>query len=293
MSFKIWSIDNPTYLRGVLPLFRGLANLTSSELTELTPKVGLSDSARRIRHLTTSWYALGILNRIKDQKQTYVYSLSRFGEDLLDQLQFNPSLAIELVHWARYSAWLRSPDFERGWSWVYQEVCNAMWENSPSQITPRKLMMYTLEKANLLFSQQDPSFDITSIRSAMAWLAAMDPPFLVKKDESDPKSPLLSRKRRMCSPELLLLALQLQYQIKGLVFGTPLLMDEALIEAVCKVCMLGPDQFWPMADLCGLTFPTLTRNETSYGTSLTIAEATPFTPPEPRPLKAAAEQEVR
>ncbi len=293
MSFKLWSIDKPMYLRGVLPFFQSEATFTSSELAKITPTVGLSDSGRRIRHLTQSWYILGILDRVREQNQAYRYSPSEFGENLLNELQFNSSLAIEFAHWVYYSAWLRSPDFQWGWSWVYQEVCDVMWGSSPSRIVPKKLMADTVEKANLLFPEQAPSFDVLSIRSVMAWLAAMEPPFLIKKDMADPNSPLSSRKRENCSPELLFLAIQLQYQAKGLPFGTSLLMDEVLIEAVCKVCMLAPEQFWPMAEICSLTFPSLERKETLYGTSLMITEAAPFTPPEPRPLKASPEQEIR
>lgn len=288
MSFKIWSIDNPTYLKGVLPLLRGGTNFTNSELVKATPIVGLSDSLKRIEHITKSWYVLGILDRVREQNQAYRYSLNEYGENLLDKLQFNPPLAIEFVHWAWYSAWLRSPHFEWGWSWVYQEACNTMWENSPSQIVTKKLLADTLEKANLLFPEQAPSFDILSIRSVMAWLAAMAPPFLVKENEADPQSSFLSRKRGSCSPELMFLAIQLQYQAKGLPFGAPLLIDEALIEAVCKVCMLAPEQFWPMAEICSLTFASLVRKETLYGASLMITEVAPFTPPEPRPLKTTS-----
>ncbi|MCK4473219.1 MAG: hypothetical protein KAW49_15660, partial [Anaerolineae bacterium] len=194
MPFEIRSVDTPIYLRGVLPLFRGGTSFTNKELVKTTPTVGLSDSVLRISRLTQSWHILGILDRIKEQK-SYRYSLNEFGENLLNELQFNSSLAIEIVHWTYYSAWLRSPDFQWGWSWVYQEVCDVMWDNSPSQIIPRKLMADTVEKANSLFPEQSPSFDVLSIRSVMAWLAAMDPPFLLKKDESDSKSPLLSRKR--------------------------------------------------------------------------------------------------
>ena len=288
MSFKIWAIDNPTYLKGILPLFRGGTNFTNNELVKATPTVGLSDRIKRIEHLTKSWYVLGILDRVREQNQAYRYSLNEYGENLLNKLQFNPPLAIEFVHWAWYSAWLRSPNFEWGWSWVYQEVCNTTWENSPSQIVTKKLMADTLEKANSLFPEQAPSFDILSVRSVTAWLAVMEPPFLVKKDQADPQSPFLSRKRESCSPELMFLAIQLQYQARGLPFDTPLLMDEALVEAVCKVCMLALEQFWPMAEICSLTFPSLVRKEMMYGTSLTVTEAAPFTPPEPRPLRTTS-----
>ena len=293
MPFEIRSVDTPIYLRGVLPLFRGGTNFTNNELVKTTPAVGLSDNASRIGRLTRTWYILGILDRVQEQSRAYRYSLDRFGESLLSKLPFSPSLAIELVHWAWYSAWLRLPNFEWGWSWVYQEVCNTMWENSPGQIAQNKLMADTVEKANSLFPEQSPSFDVFSIRSVMTWLAAMEPPFLIKKDGADPNSPLLSRKRENCSPELLFLAIQLQYQVKGLPFSTPLLMDETMIEAVCKVCMLAPEQFWPMAEICSLTFSSLVRKETTYGTSLMITEAAPFTPPEPRLLKASPEQEIR
>lgn len=286
MSFKIWTIDNPNYLKGVLPLFQAGKSFTNSELVQTTPRIGLSDSPKRIAHLTHSWYVLGILERRQEDNKAYRYSLSNFGSDLLNKLQFNPPLAMEFVHWVWYSAWLRSPDPEWGWSWVYQEVCNMLWDSSPDQAVPRKLLADALEKANSLFPDQSPSFDISSVRSVTAWLAALDPPFLVKEDEDDPNSSLFSQKRVSCSPELLFLAIQLQYGTKGLSYGTPLLMDDELIDTVCSVCLLGPDQFWPMAQVCSLTFQALVRKETAYGTSWTITEPAPFTPPPPRSAKA-------
>ena len=286
MSFKIWSIDKPTYLKAVLPLFQRTSSFTNSELAQATAQMELSDSLKRISHLTKSWYVLGILDRVQEENKAYRYSLGPFGEELLNKLQFNAPLAMEFVHWMWYGAWLRSPDPEWGWSWVYQEVSNMLWESSPGQAMPRKLLADALEKANSLFPEESPSFDISSVRSVTAWLLALEPPFLIKQDEEDPHSPLLSQKRENCEPELLFLALQLQYQVKGLPFGTPLLIDDELVEDVCKVCMLAPDQFWPMAEVCSLTFSTLVRKETAYGTSLTVTESASFTPPEPRSAKA-------
>ncbi len=291
MTFKIWDVDNPMHLKGVLPLFQTDTSFTNTELIRITPKVGLSNHIRRIGHLTQSWYILGILDRVKDEKQAYRYRISEFGSYILNTLQFSPSLTIDFLHWAWYSAWLRSPNFEWGWSWTYQTTCNAMWESSSGQVIPKKLAADTLEKANLQFPTEAPAFNIQSIRNVMTWLSAMEPPFLIKKDETQTGGSWLSRKRESCSPELLFLAIQLQYQTKGLPFGTPLLIDDEIIEAVSKVCLLASEQFWPMVELCGLTFASLTRKETSYGTSLTVTELAPFTPPEPRSLKSTSDME--
>ena len=285
MSFQIWSIDRPTYLEGVLPLFQRGNSFTNSELVQMTAQMGLSSSTRRIAHLTQSWYVLGILERRRVENQAYRYDLSSFGVHLLSKLQFNPPLAIEFVHWIWYSGWSRSPHPDWGWSWVCREISDILWQSSPDQVAPRKLLADAAEKANSLFPEESPSFDIISVRSVTAWLAALDPPFLIKEDEDDPKSSLLSRKRNSCSPELLFLAIQLQYRKKGLSFGIPLLMDDELVDTVCSVCMLAPEQFWPMAEVCSLTFPTLIRKETTYGTSWTVTEPAPFTPPAPRSAK--------
>lgn len=291
MTFKMWTIDTPEYLKGVLPLFQTDTSFTNSELAKKTSAIGLSDNLRRIAHLLQSWYLLGILDRTKEQNQPYRYRLSEFGQAILEILQFNPSLTMEFMHWAWYSAWLRLPNLEQGWSWVYMEACHALWESSPSQVIPKKLVADTLEKASLQFLEKVPLADIEFVRSIMSWLSALEPPFLEKKDETKTSSVWISRKRESCSPELVFLAIQLQYQIKDLSFGTPLLMDEKIIEVVCKVCMLAPEQFWPMVELCSLTFASLVRKETAYGTSLMVLEPAPFTPPEPRSLKLTSTEE--
>lgn len=291
MTFKIWSHDTPTYLKTVLPFFKEDASFTNGELLKITSTIDLSNSLRKVGHLTQSWYIFGILDRAKEEKQAYRYSIGDFGRAILTALQFSPSLAIDFLHWAWYSAWLRSPNFEWGWSWTYQTMCDFLWDGSPDLVVPKKLMTDTLEKANLQFPAEAPGFDVQSSRMVISWLSAMDPPFLIKKDETQTGSSWISCKRENCSPELLFLAIQLQYQTKRLPFGTPLLIDEEIIEAVSKVCLLVPEQFWPMVDLCGLTFASLTRKETLYGTSLTIAEPAPFTPPLPRSVKATLDEE--
>ena len=285
MSFQLWTTDNPTYLKEVLPSFQTTTGLTNNELVEITAALDLSDSVKRVAHLTQYWYLLGLLDRDRELNRAYRYRLSEFGGSILTSLQFSSTLAIDFLHWAMYGAWLRLPDFEWGWSWLYRETCDALWENSPGQIVSKKLLADMLERANLHFSEA-PTFDIQAIRSAMNWLSALEPPFLIKEDESKRSSPWSSQRRESCSPELLFLAIQLQYHVKGLSFGTPLLMDEELVETLCKVCMLALEQFWPMAKVCSLTFPTMVRKETAYGTSWTIIEPAPFTPPEPRSTKA-------
>lgn len=282
MSFQLWTTDNPTYLKEILPFFQTPTGLTNEELVEATGRIGLSDSVKRIAHMTQFWYILGILDRELEPTRAYRYKLSKFGEDILNSLQFGSSMPFELVHWSMYSAWLRTSDFEWGWSWLYKEACDEMWEHSPDQVVTKKLQSALLERANMRFPELAPTFDVQAVRSVTYWLSALDPPFLVKEDESKKGSPWLSQRRRRCSPELLFLSIQLQYHTKGLSFGTPLLMNDDLVDALCKVCMLDPDEFWPMAEVSSLTFPYLVRKETAYGTALTIAEVAPFTPPEPR-----------
>ena len=294
MSFKLWSIDGPKYFEQVLPLFQTGICLTNIELVQLTEDILLSSSVRSIGHLAQFWFVLGVLDRTKDPRRGYKYSLSEFGKSTLQSLQFNTSLAVDLLHWTIHSTWWRSPEFVRGWSWLYQEACDTMWEDSPKEVIPKKLLSDMSERANSQFqSGASPTFSIQSIRTVMRWLSALEPPFLTKKEETNRGSPWLSHRRESCSPELLFLALQIQYRVKDLPFGTSLLMDDDLVETVCKTCLLAPERFWPMVELCSLTFPALTRKETSYGTSLMIAEAAPFTPPEPRALATSSRQDSR
>jgi len=281
MSFQIFSIDSSEYLIKVLPLFRGGKSYTSNELADLFNSLDLSVHPRRCRHLLQIWYVLGFLNRDR-VGNAYNYELSDFGKGLLKKLQFNQPLAVELAHWAWYSAWLRSPEFEIAWSWLYQDICNLLWEASPNVINAKQLTAIAVENAALLYPNQNQALDNASIGAILSWLATMDPPFLIKEDRESSRSSLVSQKRDSCNPELMYLSIQLQYYIKGITFGTPLLIEEQIINAICKTCLLRLEQFWPMVELCSITFNSLVRKETAYGTSLSIDAAAPFTPPYPR-----------
>lgn len=282
MSFKLWTTDTPQFIKELLPTFHTSSGYNNMELVTVAERLGISQSARLMRRLMQFWYALGILDREKETSGAYRYTISYFGDNVLDSIQFGATMTYDLIHWSMYSAWIRIPNFEWGWSWLYRETCDEVWESSPGEIAVKRLQAALLERANHAFPELSPTFDVNTIRAVASWLSALEPPFLVKAHESSKSARLLSRKRERCSPELLFLSLQLQYTLRGLPFGTPLLMDEELIAAVCRVCMLDSAQFWPMAELCGLMFPSLTRKETAYGTSLTVSEAAPFTPPLPR-----------
>lgn len=292
MPFELRTIDTPRYLIQVLPLFQDNQSFTNAEFVDATAAIGLSESPRRTRHLTTHWFLLGLLDRTKCGS-SFKYALSSYGAIILDNLRFGPSLAIELVHWTWYSGFLRAPVSEWGASWLYQQLSDLIWENSPARIVANKLLANMVELANSTFPDNYPSFNITSITSVIAWLSELDPPFLSKGDPDDPGRNHESNKRQYCSPELVLLAIQLQYTVKRLPFGVPLLMDDELIDSISKICLLDSNQFWPMAEICALTFPKLSRKETAYGTSLSISEPAEFTPPTPRALKSTTSQENR
>jgi hypothetical protein len=284
MSFEIYSIDGPDYLVKILPLFGNGSSYTSQELADVVRYMGLSIHPRRSRHLLQVWFTLGFLDRLVGKKRAYRYCLSTFGEDLLNKLSFNKTLCLELAHWAWYSAWWRSQDFERAWAWLYQDVCNFLWDSSPSEVIVKQIRANAINRAMEIYPDHKPALDDQSIGSILAWQVELDPPFLIRKESGESKKGLQSKKRDSCSPELLYLAIQLQYYIKNLPFNTPILIDDLMIESICKICLLNQEQFWPLVNICLLTFSSLSRKETVYGSSLTIMEPANFTPPPPRSL---------
>ena len=279
MSFQIFSVDNPDYLKKILPLFRGGERLTALELSQSVDSLGLSMHPRRSRHLLQIWYVLGFMERRKENGGAFRYQLSSFGTELLNHLSFNESLAIELGHLAWYSAWLRAPDFERAWSWLYFDICNLLWERSPSIIVPKQLTADAVERAAAKYPDELPALDTLSINSVLMWLTALEPSFLNRGQE---KGYWSSQLRDSCSPELMYLAIQLQYSIRELSLGSSILIDDEFISSVCRTCLLSSQSFWPLVEICDLTFSTLAKKETAYGTSIIVYDTATFTPPIPR-----------
>lgn len=286
MPFHLWSTDTPEYIEKVLPIFGSGNTYTNKELAENTPDSGATDNIRRLGHLTQFWYTLGLLDRKKDGS-TYYYSLSKFGESTLSLLNFNKSLCFDLLHYALLNAWIQDQHENWGWSWVYKTTTDLLWESDNQEIENNIIHAQVMEIADVELSDWEAKVDPVAMTTTANWLARLSPPFLIRDSEDESSKSIKYRvvKREYCNPELMLLAVALEYHYRELPFGTPMVMDENTITNVCRVCLLDPSQFWPVIDLAAITFANyLHKKDTLYGTSVALLEQPDHLPPNPRRL---------
>lgn len=289
MPFHLWSTDTPEYIETFLPVFAKQKSYSNQELVDVSTTMGETDVERRISHLNQFWYTLGLLDRNKDGHK-YIYSISEFGEKILPLLNFNAALCFDILHFALINAWKQDQHENWGWSWVYRAVGKLLWKGEVREVDSSNL----LARVNDLADQEIPDFrakiNPIAMGTSFKWMSSLTPPFLIKDDpdKSDRTVKYGVQRREFCNPELILLAVCLEYQGRGIPFGSPLVMDEGAVDSISETCLLDNNQFWPVMDLADITFNNLVqKKETLYGTSILLAAQPDFYPPDPRLLEVS------
>lgn len=220
----------------------------------------------------TAWSLLGMGITKKERFGRSVrksFRLQDFGKELIEIYSTNQALFYDMMHYLLYSTWLRTRKIKWVRFWIYAQVCNKLWDEAPSPMHSYGLTNQLQIESQQAFPGFQPAFPERSPRAVFPWLGALSPPFLEKGDN---RSQLYSRRRSYCSPQLFHLAADLIYSIKGFKYGTSISMDEAQIEAIAKVCLLDPAEFWQMADLVKMTIRGFEIRKGQWGTSIALTE---------------------
>lgn len=186
--------------------------------------------------LTAILMLLGLLHRNSDNKlmlSPLGYSFAKFPEDLYG----------ELLHLMFYQGWSQSQPQVFLPSWAYQKTCNDYWTIANIELSSDYLDRQVTEiigNAEETFtalgvqSFAGISFSRKSLRGALGWLKALNPPVII--DEH-------FERRGYCPPETLLLAIGYALQDDPDAIDVDILLSAELQETICRACLLDPDYF--------------------------------------------------
>lgn len=249
-SFEFNNQVSPSYVE---PLFLRIEPgqwYSTNDLVALLQAGGLDVEGRHIvNYNVLSWSLIGLGETRAERvgrSRIKMFRLSLLGVAIRDMFSTNPQLFYDLVHFLFYSAWPRTQQIVRARFWVYTGVCDALWSEAPSQMDSFALANALQAEAAQEFPQYRPAFPERSIGAVFPWLGALMPPFLTRQTTG---KRLLSARRDYCTPQLLHLATDLVYNLEGLGYGTSMSLDERLIAAISRVCLLDEARFWEMAQL--------------------------------------------
>lgn len=273
LSFEFNNQLSPSYIEALLTPLEPHIWYSYDELrTQLQQTISV-EGIHIVRYNAAGWALAGIVTSRTEKegrsKRKYV-RLSEYGRQVRDIYSTNRELFFDLFHFTFYSAWRRTGDLSRARFWIYAEVCDALWNEAPRQMDSFELTNRLQTEAQIRFPDHSPAFPERSVRAVFPWLAALTPPFL---EATGSRNQYHSNRRRLCTPQLFHLATDFVYFSEKLAYGTSLSLSERLIEQICRLCLLDPIQFWPMADLTSMMVREFDIKRNQWGRSIVLASA--------------------
>lgn len=267
-NFQFYNQVTPRYIG---PLFMQLEIgdwYEKSELQEILQRNGINaDGAYIVSRNIETWGLLKFGELKSSQGRRSSFRLETFGKQLQQTFSTNQELFFDLMHFLFYSAWIRSHNPKLGRFWVYSEACNKLWDNAPNPMDSYGLTSILQQESQNEFPEFTPKFPERAVRSVFPWLAALTPPFLLKKST---QREFLSSKRAYCSPQLFHLAIDLLYNQKQLKYGTSMAIGDEEIKSICRICLLDEGQFWEMADRTKMIIRGVDIRRGQFSTSIAL-----------------------
>ena len=147
-----------------------------------------------------------------------------------------------------------------GCAWVYRAYCDRLWSRGSvalSSAETKRVVADLLDATHAAFPDlQLAALSPKSVLGMRKWLEALDPPVL-SGDEF--------RRREVCSPELLLLAIGHVAGEDGADVGVDLPLTPARREAICRLCLLEPATLDRALDRTIPAFPAFIEPGTRAG----------------------------
>lgn len=173
---------------------------------------------------------------------------------MLVRLEMNkPGLFADIVHGLQYALWDHRQPEANCFSWSYRALCRMLWLSGTTSMASRRDMASEIEaQARVAFARPDIVFSPKSIGGALLWIAELEPPVLVENGTR-------FARRSFCSPELLLLGIDLLYRTDEIGYGANLLASDERRDAICQTCLLEPEGFERVLDYAVAQFDYLGR----------------------------------
>lgn len=227
-SFHVRHDFTPVVGREALLLLANAPASGNDRLLEGARHRGLELGQRRsVDKVVASLRDLDLVSRPTDRASGHI-ELTPLGRQLAGVALRDPLLFGELVH-LRYW-WLWAVDGERAhFSWSYQTVSDALWEEAPTTVDADRLVATVLEAAEREFGVSGASFSASSVLGILHWLRALSPPCIIGAG---------FQRRVACPAEAVISALEGVQMSRGRPVTAPLRLDETSRDLVCRATLL-------------------------------------------------------
>lgn len=242
----------------ILPLLQAMQReqavfISVKDLQTFAKECGLSDRVE-IPSLAS---AVGLLKR-GEQGGT---SLSERAEAIV---RLKPVIQPEIIHYLLYTTWRSDQPEQNSFLWSYREVVNSYWERGTVDVVDSSNMIAEEinNRTQAIFTGVEDyhfgevSFSPKSIRGVRKWLEALAPPVI--------EDGIFTR-RNFCPPELTLLATGWVAQMMEGEIGIDFLLTPARREAICRLCLLEPNNLDSVLDWMLPNYLEIVQPGTSAG----------------------------
>lgn len=166
----------------------------------------------------------------------------------------------DLLHFLLATAWHDGADPAMGCAWTYRQFCDRLWRQGTVEVgaaEARRTVADLLDAAQAAFPGLHlAALSPKSVLGMRKWLEPLDPPVLTGDH---------FRRREVCSPELLVLALGQTLRPDGSDVGVDVLLTPARRDAVCRLCLLEPAALDRALDRAIPVFPGVIDHGTRTG----------------------------
>lgn len=169
------------------------------------------------------------LSRLHDlsifQKHNNSFELTALGNKMKKVLIYNAEIFFELFHYLQYYHSING----REYFYTYKIICNLL---ANSKISNNLILKQVIEELEIRYGTEKIAIDVRSITKTINWLKAMG--------EESPivKTNKVVLRNRLKIPEVILLAINYEYELRGYKTGFPLMLEEETKKSLCQFCFI-------------------------------------------------------
>jgi hypothetical protein len=265
ISFHIQHNAKPIYLEKILGSANQDSFIDATQVELDYAREGEYVNKGYIQRTLDLAHKLGIVTKSSASK----YKIESLGLVLKKLALYKHDVYSDVIHYLFYALWelRKHQDY---WSWSYSKICDQYWQNRPKTEDPSAMFGHLSALAVDTFPNLTPAVGTETIGAVNNWLKALNPPFLIFKDN---KSPIGCKERDWFSPELALLGISYLYTIKKVSISTPILLDRTIIDILTPLCLTSPGTIMSMVEIASKTYPFLEIHTGEWGSSIILTKA--------------------
>ncbi|MBF0103457.1 MAG: hypothetical protein HQK77_21350, partial [Desulfobacterales bacterium] len=190
------------------------------------------------------------------------YQLTPLGLKIKKLINSNKALLGDIIHFLIFSLYTFNPKPNLVYSYSYR-VCSALLYSNieKSSIKNTDILGELIDEISKKLDIETIPIDSNFISTCISWLLILSPPFIFLEDGKRTRKKL--QYREYCSPELILLVIDLYYRENNLKPNHNIIMDEELTVAICKAALIHKDIVYSMIKTTSASFPEYLETKTS------------------------------